>query len=104
MLHLVARAVHYKGWRAATLPTSEVSTMIKLYNAETGAAVGDITADQLAFLQAQLEEENSADQDYYLNGATLDLFTQRGADPALIAVLRQALGQQEEMDIRWEQA
>jgi hypothetical protein len=30
------------------------------------------------------------------------MFEQRGADPALVALLRQALGDREDMDIRWE--
>jgi processive 1,2-diacylglycerol beta-glucosyltransferase len=76
--------------------------MIELYDANSGAVVGEISAEQLAFLRAQLEEESAEDQDYYINEATLDLFAARGADPALLAVLRQALGQREEMDIRWE--
>jgi processive 1,2-diacylglycerol beta-glucosyltransferase len=79
----------------------EVSTMIKLYDAASGALVGEITAEHLAFLHAQLEEESVEDQDYYINEATLDLFAARGADPALVALLRQALGTREEMDIRW---
>ena len=76
--------------------------MIKLYDAGSGAVLGEITPDQLAFLRAQLEEENAEDQDYYINEATIDLFAARGAPPALLALLRQGLGQRDDMDIRWE--
>lgn len=76
--------------------------MIRLLDAQSGAALGTISEEQLAFLRAQLEEEGGDDQDYYLNPATLDLFEQQGADPALLALLRQALGDREDMDIRWE--
>lgn len=49
----------------------------------------------------QLEEEAADDQDYYINRATLEYFAQQGADPALLELLRKALGEREEMDLRW---
>lgn len=76
--------------------------MVKLLDARSGQSLGEISEQQLEFMRAQLEEESRADQDYYINQATLDLFAARGADPALIALLRQALGQREDMDVRWE--
>ncbi len=78
--------------------------MIQVFNARSGAYLGDVSETQFDFMQAQLEEESAEDQDYYINQATLDLFETRGADPALIALLRQALGSQEDMDIRWQPA
>jgi hypothetical protein len=75
--------------------------MIQLYDAGTGAALGTITEEQLKFLMDQLEEESTQDQDYYINQETLDLFEEAGADPALLALLRRALGSRKEMDIRW---
>jgi hypothetical protein len=33
----------------------------------------------------------------------VDLLAGKDADPALVALLRQALGSREEMDIRWEE-
>jgi len=76
--------------------------MIHLYDAGTGAPLGTITEEQLKFLMDQLEEESTQDQDYYINQETLDLFEEAGADPALLALLRRALGDRKEMDIRWE--
>jgi len=76
--------------------------MIQLFNARSDAHLGDVSEEQLAFMRAQLEEESTDDQDYYINEDTLDLFARRGADPALVTLLRQALGTQEDMDIRWE--
>jgi flagellar hook-associated protein FlgK len=75
--------------------------MIEIRDANTGATIGSITEAQLAFLTAQLEEESAQDTDYYINQATLDLFEQRGADPALVTLLRQALGSREDIDIEW---
>jgi processive 1,2-diacylglycerol beta-glucosyltransferase len=75
--------------------------MVQLFDKQTGAPVGALTDEQFQFLVDQLEEESPEDDDYYLNRTTVDLLESQGADPALIAVLRKALGNQEEMDIRW---
>jgi hypothetical protein len=77
--------------------------MIKLYDKETGAALGAITDAQLQFLIAQLEEESLTDRDYYINRDTLDGFEESGTDANLLALLRAALGNREEMEIRWSQ-
>lgn len=76
--------------------------MINLYNNETGEAVGTINLKQLTFLIDQLEEESTKDRDYYINRATLDMFEAQGADPELMSVLRTALGNQDEMELRWQ--
>ena len=77
--------------------------MIELYDKETGEALGGITDAQLQFLIAQLEEESHADRDYYINRDTLDGFEESGADASLLALLRTAMGNREEMEIRWSQ-
>lgn len=77
---------------------------IRLYNNETGEVLADITEEHLQFLQDHLEEESSTDQDYYIDQATLDLFEQAGADSTLLSILRQAIGPQEGIDIRWSRA
>lgn len=75
--------------------------MIKLYDAQTNTEIGEITQAQLDFLTGQLEEESATDTDYYVNVDTVDYFAQQGADAALVALLRQALGDRPDMDIRW---
>lgn len=75
--------------------------MIEVRDANTGAVIGSFSEAQLAFLTSQLEEESLEDTDYYINQATLDLFEQNGADPALVTMLRQALAGREDMDIEW---
>ena len=75
--------------------------MIKLYDNESDELIGTINLKQLGFLVAQLEEESSRDQDYYINQATLDAFEARGADPDLMRVLRRGLGDRDEAEIRW---
>jgi hypothetical protein len=75
--------------------------VIKLYDVATDAELGTITDAQLTFMVDQLEEESTEDQDYYINADTLDLFEQNGAEPALVDLLRRALGSRAEMDVRW---
>ena len=76
-------------------------TVIKLHDKDTRVVLGTITEAQLQFLIDQLEEESTEDTDYYIDQATLDLFADAGADPSLLALLRQALGTREGMEIQW---
>jgi hypothetical protein len=75
--------------------------MAQLYDAESGKLIGTITAEELQFLFEQLEEEGVEDQDYYIDRTTLEWFEEHGADLHLTALLREALGGREGMDIRW---
>jgi hypothetical protein len=76
--------------------------MIELRDKETKRAVGSITEDQLQFLIDQLEEESIDDTDYYIDGATLEMFADRGIDPQLLTLLREALGNRDGMEIEWQ--
>jgi processive 1,2-diacylglycerol beta-glucosyltransferase len=76
--------------------------MVKLYDAEKGTRLGDITEEDLRFLIEQLEEESLTDRDYYVSADTVDMLEQAGGDPTLIATLRQALGGGEGVEVRWE--
>jgi processive 1,2-diacylglycerol beta-glucosyltransferase len=75
--------------------------MPKLYDKESGEFLGTITREELQYLIDDLVEEDSTDRDYYIDRATLDWFEMHGADADLMALLRQALGGREGMDIRW---
>jgi processive 1,2-diacylglycerol beta-glucosyltransferase len=75
--------------------------MIRLFDVETDAPLGTITEAQLEFLIDKLEEESSTDRDYYINTATVEMLEEDGADAALLTVLRDALGDRDEMEVRW---
>ena len=75
--------------------------MIKLHSAESGNVVGEISEEQFAFLQAQLEEESSADRDYYLTRDTIAMLEEAGADAELAGVLRAAIGDGPGAEVRW---
>ena len=77
--------------------------MIRLTDRESGEPIGTISEAQLDALMGYLEEEGRHDQDYYIDGATLDWFEEEGVEPALTALLREALGTREGMEIRWTQ-
>jgi len=76
--------------------------MPKLIRIDTGDDIGEISDKQLAFLVEQLEEEHDEDQDYFIDRDTLELLSDNGADPELLALLEKAIGTDDSMDIAWE--
>lgn len=75
--------------------------MIEVYDNEVGVLVGTITEEQLQFLIEELEETSTKDQDYYLDERMMDMLEEAGADDALMQLLRGALGDRDEIEIRW---
>ena len=75
--------------------------MVHLYDQQTEALIGIITHKQLQFLLEQLEEEESEDQDYYIDRGTLDWFEEQGVVSILASLLREAMGVRDGRDIRW---
>lgn len=82
-------------------PAATVPHGVALYDEHTGVLAGVITDDQLRFLRQHLEEESAEDDDYYINLATVELLQANGADAELLGVLRQALVERGEADLRW---
>jgi len=78
--------------------------MVKLYDNKTGVLIGEITPQQLKFLIDQLEEESLEDKDYAITRMTLEFFEAQGIDPQLESLLRKALGENEELIIRWSRS
>jgi hypothetical protein len=76
--------------------------MINLYAGRDTTPAGQLTDEQLQFLIDNLEEEWEGDQDYYLDGPTLDFLAAREADAGLLALLRAALGEKESGTVRWD--
>ena len=76
--------------------------MHQLHDKTNNALIGEISEQQFAFLQSQLEAESMDDHDYSITAMELDYFEGQNADPALMAMLRAALGEREEMIILWE--
>jgi processive 1,2-diacylglycerol beta-glucosyltransferase len=78
--------------------------MYKLFDAESGAALGTISDEQFQFLEDNLEEESEDDRDYYFSRTMIEVLEGDGAAPELIILLRRALGDREGVEVRWEEA
>ena len=76
--------------------------MPRLIRIDTGDDIGTISDAQLKFLVEQLEEEHEEDQDYFIDRDTLELMSDNGGDPELLAMLEKAIGDDDSMDIAWE--
>ena len=87
---------------AAGIAAPIANPVIDLVDESTGTRLGGITEAQLRSLQDALEEESEDDRDYYIDGPTLALLEDAGVEAAVVAMLRQALGSRDGMDVRWE--
>ena len=76
--------------------------MPRLIRIDTDDEIGTINDKQLAFLVDQFEEELDEDRDYVIDRETLELLSDNGADPELLALLEKAIGDDDEMRIGWE--
>jgi len=76
--------------------------MYKLSNKNTGGLIGEIDDIQLQFLIDELVEEDSEDQDYFLNRDLMDSFEHKvNSLVSLVAMLRKAFGEKEDLEIVW---
>jgi hypothetical protein len=76
--------------------------MPRLIRLDNDTEIGTINDAQLKFLVEQLEEEHDDDKDYFIDRDTLELLSDNGADPELLALLEKGMGDDDEMDIAWE--
>jgi hypothetical protein len=88
--------------RGRTSILSDNRIMIDLYNDATGELIGTITEADLKVLTDALEEESTEDRDYYIDRATLDVVGDGRATDHLMKLLRDALGSNDGIDVRWE--
>lgn len=78
--------------------------MITLSLKHSGAPLGIIGEADLQVLIDQLVEETEADVDYFVNQPTVDILEQNGASEELVALLREAVGDSEGIEIVWSEA
>jgi hypothetical protein len=78
--------------------------MVEIFDKQTGTSLGSLSDEQFQFLADHLEEESQEDDDYYLNRTTVDYLEGEGAPSELIAILRRALANGDEADIRWQRS
>ena len=77
--------------------------MITLSLKDSGAALGTIDEADLRLLMDQLEEESETDTDYYINAATIDIIEENGDSAQLIALLKEAVGDTDGVDVVWSE-
>lgn len=75
----------------------------QLIDAADGRVFGTLTEQQLQDLAGALDENSLDDRDYNINLDTLDMLVAQGTDGGLLELLRSALGDREEMDVRWQE-
>lgn len=75
----------------------------QLIDAADGRVLGTVSDEQFQELADALEEESLDDRDYYLNVDTVDMLEAQNVDRDLVALLRTALGDRDEMDINWQE-
>ena len=63
--------------------------------------IGEISEEQLQQLMDALEEEDEEDDDFFVGPETLEYLAQEGVDPAVLALLRDAVGE-DGAEIVWE--
>jgi hypothetical protein len=87
--------------REAAVIAQPQAAPVALIDAESGRELGALSAAQFDWLASHLELESSDDDDYYIDGPTLDMLQQDGAAAGLLDALRQALGSRDSITIRW---
>jgi len=75
--------------------------MVTLKDKDTGQVLGTISEEELQFLIDDLEEESAEDMDYYIDADTIDMLEEDGAPPSLLSMLRNALGEQDGIEVEW---
>jgi processive 1,2-diacylglycerol beta-glucosyltransferase len=78
--------------------------MPELYLKSNNTHLGHISDDDLRFLIANLEEESLTDEDYTITRLTFEFLKDQGMTPGLQAMLEKALGDKEEVEIKYTQS
>ena len=76
--------------------------MPRLILKDSNRSLGVISEADVKVLIDQLEEEDMADDDYFIDGATVSILESAGASSTLVELLLGAIGDSEGIDVRWE--
>ena len=78
--------------------------MVYLKDKETGLRLGEISEEDLQFLNDNLEEEWEEDTDYYIDRATLEMLKERGASEPLARIFEAAMKGKDYVEIEWSRS
>lgn len=73
--------------------------MPQLFRFDDDSKIGDISEEQLRFLNSHLA--NDVDTEFYADRNTLKFLAAKGADPELIAMLESSLGRRPWIEFVW---
>ena len=76
--------------------------MFKLYEKSTNKFLGEISDEEVQFLRDYMEEEDLSDVDYYINKTIFNLLKEKGMSKNLTKIIEQAMGDKDEIEIRYE--
>jgi hypothetical protein len=64
--------------------------------------LGPVSDADVKVLVDELEEEDMADTDYFIDGATVSILEAAGASKGLVDTLLAAIGDSDGIEVRWE--
>jgi hypothetical protein len=76
--------------------------MPRLFLKEGNRLLGVVSDADVKLLVDQLEETELADDDYFIDGATVSILEAAGASKGLVDLLLGAIGNSDGIDVRWE--
>jgi hypothetical protein len=76
--------------------------MPRLILKDSNRFLGVISDADVKVLIDQLEEEDMADDDYFIDGATVSILESAGASSTLVELLLGAIGDSDGVEVRWE--
>lgn len=76
--------------------------MPRLFLKDGNRLLGVVSDADVKLLVDELEETELADDDYFIDGPTVDILEAAGASGALVSLLRGAIGSSDGIDVRWE--
>jgi hypothetical protein len=76
--------------------------MARLILKDSNRFLGVISDADVKVLVDELEEEDMADADYFIDGATVSILEAAGASKTLVDLLLGAIGDSDGVEIRWE--
>ena len=76
--------------------------MAELYYKVNSEYLGSISEEDLQFLIDNLVEEDSEDDDYYINQTTLDMLKERGLNAEVAKLIEDAMKGSGEVEIQYK--
>jgi hypothetical protein len=76
--------------------------MPRLILKDSNRFLGVVSDADVKVLVDELEEEDMADTDYFIDSDTVDILEASGASKALVDMLLAAIGDSDGVEVRWE--